>query len=76
MLATPSGPQREWAYVTLSRAKRETRLYVAAPDLELDDLSAPDGPKPLERLVRSPESPAAERLALRQRRRPEMELEL
>ena len=76
VLAAPSGPQREWAYVTLSRAKRETRLYVAAPDLELDDLFAPDGPKPLERLLRSLENPAAEPLALRQRRRPEMELEL
>ena len=75
VLATPQGSQREWGYVALSRAKRETRLYVAAPDLELDDLTPADGPGPLAKLTRSLETPAAEPLALRQRRQPEIELE-
>lgn len=36
VLAPSGGAQREWGYVTLSRARKETHIYFAAPDLDLD----------------------------------------
>ena len=76
VLATPQGPQREWGYVTLSRARRNTRLYVATTDLDLDEVTAStDGPGPLMKRARL-DAPAAQPLATLQRRPiPQMDLE-
>jgi conjugative relaxase-like TrwC/TraI family protein len=68
VLGAEPGRLQEWAYVALSRAREQTRLYVLGDELERDshaqELAASD---PLSRFARALESSAAERLALDQR---------
>lgn len=42
VLAPDQGEQREWGYVTLSRARRTTRIYVTEAALEIES-HAPNG---------------------------------
>lgn len=77
VLADPSGPQQEWAYVALSRARIKTRIYLAAPDLGSDLLESADGPvRPLVAFARTLQHSASEPLALNYDRRPRQEIDL
>src|SRR5262249_55614772 len=59
------GALREWGYVTLSRARRETRLYLSGRARERETQGRePDRSQPAARLARALGRPAAERLAV------------
>lgn len=64
VLAPDHGEQREWGYVTLSRARRATRIYVTEAALEVET-HAPgqDRPDGLNRLARALAASAARPLA-------------
>jgi len=71
VLAAGEGNLKEWGYVALSRARRETRLYTTASELAPDTPPAyrPERPAPLDRFARALTRPAAEPLALDARAR-------
>jgi hypothetical protein len=77
VLAPTSGTQREWAYVALSRARLDTRMYAVESDLDpgehLPPLASADT---LNRVARALEQTAAEPLALDFARQSGIELEL
>jgi conjugative relaxase-like TrwC/TraI family protein len=65
VLADDQGALKEWGYVTLSRAREQTRLYTIESELEPDappHRPEPDGP--VDRLAEALSRPAAETLAL------------
>lgn len=70
VLLDDHGALQEWGYVACSRARLETRLYLADRDLleRETPLRDPDSPAPPERAARALQRPAAEPLALEQRR--------
>lgn len=77
VLATPGGPQREWAYVAFSRARTLTRIYLSAPDFDPDLPEGSQGATPsLVQLTRALRTPAAEPLALSTARQPPLEIDL
>jgi len=69
---------QEWGYVACSRARLETRLYLAERDYPERDtpFRAPDRGAPSERLARALECSSAEPLAIDQRRREDPVLSL
>ena len=66
VLAPDRGDLKEWAYVTASRARDETRIYLAETSLDPEH-EPPPCPRrtatPLERLAAAASRPANERLA-------------
>ena len=66
MLAPDRGDLKEWAYVAASRARNETRIYLAESSLDHEH-EPPAAPAPhgdaLERLAAAAARPANERLA-------------
>jgi len=68
VLGADAGRLQEWGYVALSRARKETRLYVCGrePDTEAHAQELGGG-DPLSRFAHALESSGAERLALEQR---------
>ncbi len=66
------GALREWGYVACTRARLETRVYLAGTDA-LDretPLREPEPAAPAERASRALQRPAAEAVAVKQRERP------
>lgn len=69
VLAGEGAQLQEWGYVALSRARTETRLYLADPPLEPEThAQVVGGRDSLSRFAQALESPSAERLALEQQR--------
>ena len=67
VLLPDQGALHEWGYVACTRARTETRLYLADRDARAGDpLRDPDPPHPPERAARALERSAAEPLALDQ----------
>jgi hypothetical protein len=65
VLADDRRALREWGYVALTRARKQTRLYTAAPDLEPDaPPHRPEPAGPFDRLADALTRPAADTLAL------------
>jgi hypothetical protein len=66
VLSHGDGNLKEWGYVALSRARRETRLYTTAAELEHDLPPGfqPEPPDAVDRLADALTRPAAESLAL------------
>lgn len=71
LLGSAHGQLQEWGYVGLSRARTETRLYVAEeisePETHAHEIRGPDA---LSHLAHALESPSAESLALQHERPP------
>jgi hypothetical protein len=69
VLLHDQGALQEWGYVACTRAREQTRLYLAAEAPERDTHGRePDGRRAPERLTRALTTSAAERLALEQAR--------
>lgn len=69
ILVSDEGALREWGYVACSRARIETRLYLAAETVEREHPARPiDRPEPSARLARALERSTAQELALVQPR--------
>jgi hypothetical protein len=67
VLVEDRGALQEWGYVACSRARRETRLYLATPSLDLDlPGHAPQSDRVPERVVHALTASASESLALDQ----------
>jgi conjugative relaxase-like TrwC/TraI family protein len=72
VLLPDQGALQEWGYAACSRARHQTRLYLADRDLleRETPLRQPDPFAPAERAARALQRPAAEPLALDQHRQP------
>ena len=69
VLFRDEGALRQWAYVACSRARSETRLYVAAGEREPDAHAREPEAERSERLARKLSASSAQRLALEHARR-------
>lgn len=71
VLGSNRGSLQEWGYVTLSRARQETRVYLTEVEVEPDNhFHQLDDRNPRTRLAQALEEPAAEQLASDPRPRP------
>ncbi len=71
VLGSDRGRLQEWGYVTLSRARETTRLYLTGPQVERDNhFQQLDDRDPLTRLAQALEQPGSEPLAHDSRRPP------